>query len=129
MYKLRLTWRRLSSQFTALQRQVQIILPLPIVKSNVSSVGPSSEINRKNIRIGSTPTFLYFDLYPALLCLRSTHRLLQMDNLHYSNASWVKWYCFICRGNAQHEASILLLRRIDSFKHIFCSTEEFRNGQ
>ena len=42
-----------------------------------------------------------------------------MDNLHYSNTSWVKWY----------EASILIVRRIDSFKHIFCSAEEFQNGQ
>ena len=35
-----------------------------IVKSNVSSVGPSSERNRAKLSaIGSIPTFLYFDLY------------------------------------------------------------------
>ena len=43
------------------------VLPIRIVKSDVSSVGPSSEGNIKTfnftIRIGSTPTFLYFDLY------------------------------------------------------------------
>ena len=53
------------------------VLPIRIVQSNVSSIGPSSE--RKTfflsdegpmletfdytIRIGSTPTFLYFDFY------------------------------------------------------------------
>ena len=54
-----------------------------ILKSNVSSVGPSSEGKLFlpdegptletldfTIRIGSTPIILYFDLY--LLCLRST---------------------------------------------------------
>ena len=57
------------------------VLPIRIAWSNVSSIGPSSERNRKiiflflsdegpmletldhTIRIGSTPTFLYFDLY------------------------------------------------------------------
>ena len=46
------------------------VLPIRIVKSNVSSVGSSSERNRRanarNVRfiihIGSTPTFSYFDL-------------------------------------------------------------------
>ena len=38
------------------------VLPIRIVWSNVSSIGPSSE-NWSFIRIGSTPTFLYFDLY------------------------------------------------------------------
>ena len=46
------------------------VLPIRIVKSNVSSVGPSLDFT---IRIGSTPTaFLYF---VSLLCLRSTLRL------------------------------------------------------
>ena len=48
-------------------------MPIPIVWSNVSSIGPSSERNQflsdegpmpetldHTIRIGSTPTFLYF---------------------------------------------------------------------
>ena len=35
-----------------------VVLPIRIVKSNVSSVGPSSE------RSTCTPTFSYFDLYP-----------------------------------------------------------------
>ena len=48
------------------------VLPVRIVWSNVSSIGPSSERNRKEpmletldhtIRIGSTPTILYFDFY------------------------------------------------------------------
>ena len=55
------------------------VLPIRIVQSNVSSIGPSSEILIiflflsdegpmletlvYTIRIGSTPTFLYFDLY------------------------------------------------------------------
>ena len=47
------------------------VLPIWIVWSNVLSIGPSSERNSKGpmlemldyaIRIGSTPTFLYFDL-------------------------------------------------------------------
>ena len=53
------------------------VLPIRIAKSNVSSVGPSSEGNRETflsdegpiletlnftIRIGSTPTLFYFDL-------------------------------------------------------------------
>ena len=62
------------------------VLPIRIVNSNVSSVGPSSEKNRALrrranrhsderptlemldfiIRIGSTPTFLYFDLHKIL---------------------------------------------------------------
>ena len=51
------------------------VLPIRIVKPNVSSVGPSSERNMQflsdegptletidfTIRIGSTPTFLYLD--------------------------------------------------------------------
>ena len=54
-------------------RKVGVLL-IRIVKSNVSSVGPSSERNRTDegptlqtsdftIHIGSTQTFLYFDLY------------------------------------------------------------------
>ena len=41
------------------------VLPIWIIKSNISSVGPSSESNKLDftIRIGSTPTFLYFNLY------------------------------------------------------------------
>ena len=47
------------------------VLPIRIVKSNVSSVGPSSERNEGPtfetldfiIRIGRTPTFSYFGLY------------------------------------------------------------------
>ena len=49
------------------------VLSIRLVKSNVSSVGPSSERNADQEstletldytnRIGSTPTFLYFDLY------------------------------------------------------------------
>ena len=52
------------------------VLPIQIVWSNVSSIGPSSERNwflsdegpmletlDHTIRVGSTPTFLYFDLY------------------------------------------------------------------
>ena len=47
------------------------VLPIRIVWSNVSSIGPSSEKNEgpmletldHTLRIGSTPTFLYFDLY------------------------------------------------------------------
>ena len=46
------------------------VLPIWTVKFNVSSIGPSSEriILRQRsktitIHIGSTPTFLYFDLY------------------------------------------------------------------
>ena len=36
------------------------VLPIRIVKSNVSSVRPSLDFT---IRIGSTPTFSYFELY------------------------------------------------------------------
>ena len=49
------------------------VLPIWIVKSNVSSVDPSSERKHDEgptletldftIHIGSTPTFLYFDLW------------------------------------------------------------------
>ena len=48
------------------------VLPIGIVKSNVSSVHPSSEASFPSptlktldftIHIGSTPNFLYFDLY------------------------------------------------------------------
>ena len=44
------------------------VLPMRIVWSNVSSIGPSSERPMLEtldytIRIGSSPTFLYFDLY------------------------------------------------------------------
>ena len=34
-----------------------------IAKSNVSSIGPSDFPLDFTIRIGNTPTFLYFDLY------------------------------------------------------------------
>ena len=40
----------------------------------LSDEGPMLETLNYTIRIGSTPTFLYFDLY---LCLRSTLRLFQ----------------------------------------------------
>ena len=59
------------------------ILRIRIVKFNVSSIGPSSERNILSvkepltidftIRIGSTPTFLYFDLY-----LNTTVPMLQI---------------------------------------------------
>ena len=39
------------------------VLLIRIVKSNVSSVGPSSVRNGLVIRIGGTLTFSYFDLY------------------------------------------------------------------
>ena len=41
------------------------VLPIWIVNSNVSSSdqGPTLETLDYTIRIGSTPTFLYFDLY------------------------------------------------------------------
>ena len=55
------------------------VLPIQIVKSNVSSVGPLSERNMDiflyfsltkgpdfAFYIGSTPTFLYFDLYQGI---------------------------------------------------------------
>ena len=61
------------------------VLPIRIVWSNVSSIGYSSE--RKNlsdegpvletldhtIRIGSTPTFLYFNIY-IVLVFRAIYR-------------------------------------------------------
>ena len=61
------------------------VLPIWIVKSNVSSVGPLTlfffsdegptlETLDFTIRIGSTPTFLYFD-FVSEHCLRSTLRL------------------------------------------------------
>ena len=67
-----------------LKPRFNAVLPIRIVKSNVSNVGPSSESILAvfnvfllflsdegptletldlTIRIGSTPTFLYFDLY------------------------------------------------------------------
>ena len=42
----------------------------------LSDEGPMLEMLDHTIRIGSTPTFLYFDLYISLLCLRSTLRSL-----------------------------------------------------
>ena len=76
------------------------MLPIRMVWSGVSGVGPSSERNRRKkilflsdegpmletldhtVRIGSTPTFLYFDLY---LCLRSTLRLYIMIYIYARN--------------------------------------------
>ena len=43
--------------------------------------GPMLETLDYTIRIGSTPTFLYFDL-SSLLCLRSTLRLFQFCHIY-----------------------------------------------
>ena len=57
------------------------VLPIRIVKSNVSSIGPSSERNRANARKVRLyyPYWQYTDLFifrfVSLLCLRSTLRL------------------------------------------------------
>ena len=55
-------------------KKVGGVLPIRIVKSNVSSIGPSSERMLEtldyNIHIGSTPTFLF--RFVSLLCQRST---------------------------------------------------------
>ena len=60
-------------------------LPIRIVKSKVSSIGPSSEKNREkgptletldfSLCIGSTPIFLYFDfyLYSAYAAVSTLH--------------------------------------------------------
>ena len=48
---------------TNLKYKMVSVLPIWIVKSNVSSVGPTLETLGFAFKIGSTSTFLYFDLY------------------------------------------------------------------
>ena len=76
------------------------ILPIRIVKSNVSSVGPSSETtNARNARLyypNRQYTNLFIFRFVSLLCLRSTLRLFylyfQLAKISFASSSrWRGW--------------------------------------
>ena len=83
--------------------------PIRIVKSNISSIGPSSEEDEGRtlktldftVHIGSTPTFLYFDLFLNFAC--AVH-----------NIFFHKW--LILHGN---EAYMLFSKKWPALKEAF----------
>ena len=73
------------------------VLPIRIVKSNVSSSdeGPTLETLDYTIRIGSTPTFLYFNLYLHSAYAASHYVYIARQAVHLDQSEHEKFNSYL----------------------------------